>query len=313
MELTEIEAFVAIADHGTFTRAATMLGISQPAISRRITLLESDLGAPVFERLRRGAPLTDAGQAFLPYARSVLAQLRDGMDAVSDLDTQHRGTIVLAMVGTLASTPLVMDLRTFSEQFPQTTLTITTANSHGVERLVSTGEAHLGLRYFEERTPGIRCTRIGQERLIVARAHNSRLVSANVVDTTMLSGLPWVSFPLNATSSGEGFARVLESHLHRLGLTSLARIEIDSLTAQKRMIEADFGLGLLPESAIAEELRLGTLEVLEVEDFRSTVPISMLQRESGYTSPALGRLITFLTRNEMGPITPREAIADRQR
>jgi DNA-binding transcriptional LysR family regulator len=73
MELSELEAFVTISRAGGFTRAAELLHLSQPAISRRIELLERELGAPLFERLPSGIRLTEAGLALLPYAQQVLA------------------------------------------------------------------------------------------------------------------------------------------------------------------------------------------------------------------------------------------------
>lgn len=294
MELTEIEAFVAIAQHRTFTRAAAVLGISQPAISRRITLLESDLGAPLFERLRQGVLLTDAGQAFLPHAQAILARLRDGLEAVHDLEANQRGTVSLALVGTLASTSLVSRLRDFRERYPHIRLTISTATSNHVSRLVGSGQAHLGLRYFEDRSSDIESTPIATERLVIVRAPDSGLGADGEIDVETVAGQPWVTFPMDAGSSGEGFTRALEAHFHRHGLELAERIEIDSLTAQKRMIEAGFGLGMVPESAIDEELRLGTLEVLAIDDLQATIPIHILRRASGYTSPALAHLIDHL-------------------
>ena len=294
MELTEIEAFVAIVEHGTFTRAATELHISQPAISRRITLLESDLGAPVFERMRQGAVLTEAGAAFLPHAQAILGRVRDGIDAVRALDAHHTGTIDVAMVGTLASTPIVSGLRTFRERHPLVTLNITTANSPGVGALVRSGKAHLGLRYFEDRDPGITCHVIGQERLVVVKASGSRLVPEGPTSIAQLAEVPWVTFPLDRASSGEGFARLLDSSFQRHGLPLPRRVEIDSLTAQKRMVEADFGLGLLPESAIIEERQLGTLEVVATAGFVSAAPICLLTRESVHQSRALRSFVELL-------------------
>src|SRR5215813_786778 len=85
MELNQIEAFVAIVRGGGFTRASATLHLSQPAISRRLHLLEDELGAPLFERIRSGAVLTEAGRAFLPHAETLLACMRDGIDAVGAL------------------------------------------------------------------------------------------------------------------------------------------------------------------------------------------------------------------------------------
>src|SRR5215831_10111065 len=110
MELNQIEAFVAIVRGGGFTRASATLHLSQPAISRRLHLLEDELGAPLFERIRSGAVLTEAGRAFLPHAETLLACMRDARDAVAALHAAERGTVTLALVGTLASTPLTVAL-----------------------------------------------------------------------------------------------------------------------------------------------------------------------------------------------------------
>src|SRR5437016_855909 len=78
MDLDEIRTFVTIARERSFSGAAVTLGRSQPAISRRIELLESELGAKLFERLRAGVRLTDAGSALLPHAEAMLANAKDG-------------------------------------------------------------------------------------------------------------------------------------------------------------------------------------------------------------------------------------------
>ncbi|MEO7020604.1 MAG: LysR family transcriptional regulator [Ktedonobacteraceae bacterium] len=119
MELNEIEAFVTIHRVGGFTKAATVLCVSQPAISRRIELLERELGAPLFERLPAGVRLTEAGRALLPYAQQVLAATRDGAAAVRALEEEEQGSLILALVGTLASTRLTRQLQAFRETYPQ--------------------------------------------------------------------------------------------------------------------------------------------------------------------------------------------------
>ena len=85
MNIADIQTFVAIAELGGFTHAARRLHRSQPAISRRLGILEHEIGAPLFERLRRRARLTEAGRVFLPHAEAALASLRDGHDAVRGL------------------------------------------------------------------------------------------------------------------------------------------------------------------------------------------------------------------------------------
>ncbi|HLZ62847.1 MAG TPA: LysR family transcriptional regulator [Ktedonosporobacter sp.] len=296
MELSEIEAFVTISRAGGFTRAAGVLNLSQPAISRRIELLEREIGAPLFERLSSGIRLTEAGQAFLPYAQQVLASIQDGAAAVRALKEEDKGTITLALVGTLASTSLTSRLQMFRDTYPHVRLLLRTDRSDGVSIQVQQGEAQLGLRYFADPRPDIRSLLAMNEPLLVVCSAHSRFVTDGATGPAALLGAPWVSFPLGSGSSGEPFARILEQQLLRCELDSAERIVIDSLTAQKRLIEADFGVGLLPASSIEEELRLGTVRVLPIDALQTVVPVMLIHRRQAYLSRAAQLLLTMLTR-----------------
>src|SRR4051812_27626405 len=122
MSIDEIAAFVAIARRGGFARAAAALHRSQPAISRRIEMLEDELRATLFERVQGGVQLTEAGRVFLPHAEAVLAAVADGTEAVRSLERGEQGAVALALVGTLASTSLAGRLRAFREAHPKVRL-----------------------------------------------------------------------------------------------------------------------------------------------------------------------------------------------
>src|SRR5215475_12390966 len=111
MNLHELQTFVSIAQLGGVTRAAGQLHRSQPAITRRVKLLEDQLGVPLLERGPGGSMLTEAGRAFLPYAEAILAALKDGAQAVRALQGEDHGVVSLAIVGTLAGTTIVEQLR----------------------------------------------------------------------------------------------------------------------------------------------------------------------------------------------------------
>ncbi len=294
MELNEIEAFVTIHRVGGFTKAAAILCVSQPAISRRIELLERELGAPLFERLPAGVRLTEAGRALLPYAQQVLAATRDGAAAVRALEEEEQGSLTLALVGTLASTRLTRQLQAFRETYPQVRLLLRTARSDEVSELVKLGDALLGLRYFADPQTDICSLLVMHEPLQIVSAAHSRLILGTPTEPLALQGIPWVGFPPGAGSSGEPFARLLAQQLLRHELDNAEIIGIDSLTAQKRLIEADFGIGLLPASSIEEELRLGTVRVLPVTAFQTTVPVMLIHRCQAYLSRAGRRLREML-------------------
>lgn len=301
MELNEIEAFVTIARAAGFTRAATILSISQPAISRRIDLLERELGAPLFERLPTGARLTEAGQAFLPYAKQALASTRDGAAAVRALEEEDHGSITLALVGTLASTRLTAQLQAFREAHPHVRLLLRTARSDEVSELVKLGDALLGLRYFADPQAEICSLPVMREPLHLVSAAHSRLLPGTPTDPSALRDIPWIGFPIDARSSGEPFARLLAQQLLRHGLDNAEMIAIDSLTAQKRLIEADFGIGFLPASSIEEELRLGTMRILPVAAMQTSVPLMLIHRRQAYLSRAARSLREMLTQQATEP------------
>ena len=297
MQLDQIEAFVTIARAGNLTRAAASLHLSQPAVSRRLTLLEHQLGAPIFERVRSGVVLTAAGHAFMPFAESVLAGIRDGRDAVRALERPDEGEITLALVGTLASTALPRRLAAFRRAHPRVRLLLRTDSSRAVSEMVRRGDASLGLRYFPDRSAEIESHTISDEALVVACAAHHRLARARSVAPRALAGEAWIGFPVRP--GGEGYAHIQTERLAACGLGGAELIAIDSRTAQKRLIEAGFGLGLLPETSIEEELRRRTLAVLRVPAMRASIPVVAIHRRRSYLGGAARRLLEMLRSSKM--------------
>jgi DNA-binding transcriptional LysR family regulator len=284
MELDHVEAFVAIVRSGGFSRASATLHLSQPAISRRIHLLERELAAPLFERLHGGAVLTDAGRAFLPHAEALLASMRDGVEAV----------VALAVVGTLASTTLTERLRRFRAAHPEVDLRLRTALSAEVSALVLCGDATLGLRYDADPHPDLASSVVYDEPMVPVCSPHHRFARARRVEPRALAGERWLSFPPRPGAAREPYSSALESRLAACGLGAAEIVPIDSLTAQKRMVEAGFGLALLPESSVDEELRAGTLRALRVPAMRVTIPVVLIHRRRAFQSGATRALMAML-------------------
>jgi DNA-binding transcriptional LysR family regulator len=294
VEIDQVETFVAIVRRGGFTRAATALHLSQPAVSRRLDLLEREIGRSLFDRIRGGARLTEAGQAFLPHAEALLASVRDGIEAVRGLERADRGTVTVALVGTLASTALTARLQRFRRAHAEVRLVLRTALSREVSALVRRGDAVLGLRYFRDPDPELVSLPLYDEALVTVCAPGHRLVRARRPTAQMLAGETWVAFPLRQGSSGESYAQMLAQRLAALGQSDSEIVPIDSLTAQKRLVEAGFGLALMPESSVEEELRLGTLRALNVAAMRLAVPVVLVHRRRAYLSGAARALMALL-------------------
>ena len=294
MELDQVEAFVAIVRGSGFTRAASILHLSQPAVSRRLELLERELGARLFERMPSGVILTEAGKTFQPHAEAVLASMRDGLDAVRALHQLERGTVTLALVGTLASTTLTGCLERFRAAHPGVKLGVRTALSQEISALVRRGDATLGLRYGADPHPEMRSLTVYDEPMMVVCSRRHRLARRRSVAPSALAGEPWVAFPPRDGAYDEPYPWSLQHRLAACGLRPAEIIAIDSLTAQKRMVEAGFGLALLPESSVDEELRTGTLCAMRIAAMRVTIPVVLIHRRRAYLSGAARALMAEL-------------------
>ncbi len=294
VELDQVEAFVAIVRGGGFTRAAALLHLSQPAVSRRLELLERELGAPLFERTPKGVLLTEAGKTFLPHAEGLLSSMRDGLDAVRALRQPDRGTITLALVGTLASTTLTGCLQRFRDAHPRAELRIRTALSQEISMLVRRGDATLGVRYGADPHPEMRALAIYDEPMIVVCSPRHRLARRRRVAPAALAAEAWVAFPPRDGAFYDPYPWSLQNRLAACGLSPAEIIPIDSLTAQKRMVEAGFGLALVPESSVDEELRARTLRALPIPAMRVTIPVMLIHRRRAYLSGAARALIAEL-------------------
>jgi DNA-binding transcriptional LysR family regulator len=299
MNLHELQTFVSIAKLGGVTRTASQLHRSQPAITRRIKLLEDQLGVPLLERGRGGSMLTEAGRTFLPYAEAVLATLKDGAQALQALQGEDQGVVSLAIVGTLAGTTIVEQLQRFSAKHRNARLELRTANSFEVSDMVRRGEVSLGLRYFGDPSPELISEQISEERLVVVCSAQHKWGGKRLRDPGRLRTDQWLALPM--TRHRESFAHLVARQLTAAQLDDVPVMAIDSLTAQKRLIEAGIGIALLPESIIQEELRLGTLRTIDIPQLQTTVPIHVLYRKNGYLTGASRTLLSLIS---AAPVRP---------
>ena len=295
MELDHVEAFLAIARSGGFARGSAALHLSQPATSRRIKLLEAELGAPLFDRLSRGVALTEAGRAFLPHAQALLASMRDGIDAVHAVRRTGHGPVTLALVGTLASGGLTAQLGRLCQAHPGLDLRLRTALSAEVSALVLRGDAAMGLRYGTDPDPGLVSVVIYQERLVPVCPPGHPLAARGTDLAAALAGQRWLAFPPRPGAPRDPYAAALQQLLAAHGLGAAEVLPIDSLTAQKRMAEAGFGLAILPESSLEEELRTGTLCAIDVPTLTATIPVALIRRRNAFQTGAARALTAALT------------------
>lgn len=118
MEIHQLRYFCAVVRHGTFTRASRAQNVAQPSLSQQILKLESELGAPLFDRMPRTAKLTVFGRAFLPKAERILRELEDAKSEMLEMTGEEKGSVILGLIPTIAAYLLPRILSGFSRQHP---------------------------------------------------------------------------------------------------------------------------------------------------------------------------------------------------
>lgn len=299
MDSDALNTFLAVHRRGGISNAAKFLHRSQPAISRRIALLEQELGVPLFERAAGRTLLSDAGRVLIPYAERAVAAAQDAEQAIRALTKQNAGPVSLAVTGTLADGRLSSIMKRFARKNPAVTLTLRTATSAEVSDLIRRGEATIGLRYNVDRAGDLACELVLTEALQVVCAPDHPLAGKRVKRLADLRGERWIAFP-----ETRGRREIAAAHVFALFLTQgLGEVEwtaVDSLTAQKRLVEAGFGLALLARSHVAEELRAASIATIAVGDLAADQDTVLITRRDGFLSAAAERLLDTIRRNYAG-------------
>ncbi|MBA8881486.1 LysR family transcriptional regulator [Phyllobacterium myrsinacearum] len=293
MDVEGLKTFLAVYRQRSFSNAARVLNRTQPAISNRIHLLEQELGMPVFERTTAGIMLSQAGRVLLPYAERVLASVQDADAAMQSLATENAGPVAIAIVGTLAGTRITQTLKRFVDAHPTVDLTLQTARSTEVSELVRRGEATIGLRYDRDRSSDLDYRILTHEKLLVACAPNHPLARQSISFFSELLNERWIAFP-EIQGQREIWASHVFSIFSVLGHSDLNWMPVDSLTAQKRLVEAGFGLALMTESSIAEERASGAMRTIDVNDLTARMPIFSVTRKGGFLSAGASSLLGIL-------------------
>jgi LysR family cyn operon transcriptional activator len=145
MELSQIEAFERVAREGNFTRAADSLGLTQPAVSTRIALLEAELGGKLFERGGRELSLSPLGERLLPYAQRMLSVMADGLQAAEDFHYGRLGEVKIAAPTPFVLSFLVEALEQFRHQHPSVDILIRERNKTTIFDMLADNAITLGL------------------------------------------------------------------------------------------------------------------------------------------------------------------------
>ncbi|MBI5041370.1 MAG: LysR family transcriptional regulator [Gammaproteobacteria bacterium] len=251
MDTANLRAFVEIADTRSFSVAAAHLHLTQPAMSKRIAALESTFGTRLFDRIGRSINLTEAGQALLPRARRILADLDDSRRALSNLSGHIGGTLRLGTSHHIGLHRLPPGLRAFVTRYPEVELDLHFMDSEAACRAVETGHLELAIVTLPpEARPSLELIPIWDDPLAVVCAPDHPLAHRRRVQLANLAEHPAI---LPATSTY--MRQIAEQAFHALGLSLRSSLSTNYLETIKMLVSVGLGWSLLPQTMVDAQLR----------------------------------------------------------
>ncbi|HYK38214.1 LysR family transcriptional regulator [Alloacidobacterium sp.] len=262
MEFHQLRYVCAIAETGSFSRAAEHCHVAQPSLSQQVLKLEQDLGAKLFDRLGRSVRLTEAGRAFLPHARSILHQMEAARTGVADKCMDVRGSVTVGVIPTIAPYLMPGYTAAFAKKFPEAKL-----------------------RILEETTPILveRLRNLSIDLAVLALPLRHKEFEMFPLRTEPLFAVLPKDHPRAAAKSlalkdlrGESFVMLRDGHCFRgLSIAACARarvtpriaFESDQFSSLLGMVAAGVGVTLVPEMAID---RGASCRYIRISDTRAT-------------------------------------------
>jgi DNA-binding transcriptional LysR family regulator len=251
--LQQLAYFVALADVGSFTGAADSLGVAQPTLSRQVRALEDELGSPLVQRTRHALILTPAGEAVLPLARRMLADMETARAAVAELVGLERGRVRVGATPSLCVGVVADVLRTFHERHPAIALELTESGSQLLVRSLLHNEIDLALVVVppDGLDPGLELTPVLRERLSVASAAQRAPAARGTLTVRELARRSLV-----VPRRGYDLREVTLAACAEAGVTPRFAVEGGEMDAVLRLVEAGTGVAVVPDIVFAGRPRL---------------------------------------------------------
>jgi DNA-binding transcriptional LysR family regulator len=246
MDLRQLSYFVAVAEEGQFTRAATRVLVAQPAVSAQIRRLERELGEALFHRDPRAVRLTEAGEALLPCARAALAAEERGRDTIASLRGLLHGRLRVGVAGPVDHR-LAETLGDFHRAHPAIEIALTSEHNEPLLEALATGGMDAGVVGVgvQPLPPHIRARVVSVEPLVLGVRPGDPLSRRKTITLGALREQPMITLV-----RGSGLRTVLENACHQAGFTPRITAETGDLGSLVELVAEGLGVAVVPRSAV---------------------------------------------------------------
>jgi DNA-binding transcriptional LysR family regulator len=263
MRIEQLQAFLAIAETGSFQQAARQCDVTQSTISRQIQALEAEVGMPLLHRTNQ-AKLTVAGERFLPHARKMWHEWRTALQELEEMRLGKQPELCIAAIHSVCAFHLPPVLQRFCQDYPDVQLRVTSLGSDRALKVLKDGLVDLAIvmhNRFLTASPEMVVDQLYDEPVRILMAANHPL--------TQYQEVPWselVHYPQVVFKDGYGMQRLVQEQFQRQGTTLKAALELNTLDAFRGIVRQGELIALLPQSAIQDVHLDPTLAVRSTSD-----------------------------------------------
>ncbi|QQX89563.1 LysR family transcriptional regulator (plasmid) [Cupriavidus necator] len=298
MDIRQIRAFLAVAETGSVTRAAELLHVVQPSVSRQLKLLEEDLGVLLFERDRQGMLLTESGQIFIERARRALRELDSARAEVRPTRGALTGHVHIGLLPSsceMLATPLVIATRS---AHPGINLSLSVGFTDHLTRWLESGEVDAALLYDPMESASLNVHPLLTEPLWVCGPPSFGFGPENPIRIEVLGAHPLI------LPTRHHALRILVEHACAVANVRIkVATETNALAVHKDLVVHGVGLGIMPRAAIRAELEQGLLCAAPIDHSGFLRTIYYALPTTRRTTPSAAFVTTALAHCVRGAIT----------
>ena len=282
-----IQYFLAVAQHQSFTRAATALHVSQPALSQQVRQLEESLGAQLFDRSGRTTRLTDAGEVYLRYAQRASQELQEGKRAIHDVGDLSRGSLRVAVTPTFTTYLVGPLVEAFHGHYPNITLNVREIAQERMEELLLSDELDVGIAFEEVHAQDIEAYPLLVETLALVVGAKHPLAGQRVIGPEALN-----AESLILLSSEFATREQIDRYCRQHDIRPRVQMEANAISAVIEVVRRTTLSTLLPATiALAHD----ELVAIELDPLRFQRTAVLMQRKGAYQSAAARAFIELAT------------------
>ncbi len=271
MDTQLLEAFIAVAESNSFSDAAEKIHLTQPAVSKRIALLEGQLNCRLFDRIARSVTLTEAGKALLPRANYILQEIADTTQAINDLSGDISGRLRLAISHHIGLHRLPPILKRFAQNYPEVTIDVDFMDSEKAYEGILQGRFEVAvITLAPEAHPKIEAKTIWPDPLVFMVSEDHPLLAKSQLKETNPTLENLRNYPAILPGLGTYTGRMTRALFEQQNVPLPPTMTTNYLETIKMMVSIGLGWSLLPESMLEPGIRA------------VDIPGIQIQRELGY-------------------------------